>query len=222
MGELLDKILADTSRRQKANQAIKGQLKNLKTLAIISGENPRYPLPDETKPANIREELSAGGYLYFPTKGFYDAPENSQMIYNMSLDAAKYYASHYGQESFIFVEFKPGNDDEPLITYSYYETNGSRLPNNPKMYAYYGTQTENKFNIVEENNYYTATGRNFKFNIPFEFIGTVNSRIEERKKQIGQSYEDSLKRHLDSVEANMDTGMNAYYRRLKIYGGRKK
>ena len=110
----IKKDLVDTSRRQKAVQAIKGKLKNLRTIVIISGESPGYtPLPEREEVGNIKQELEAAGFRTFPTKGkYFGVTEQSYMVYNMSLQVAKHYASKFGQESFIYITIDENNEKD--------------------------------------------------------------------------------------------------------------
>lgn len=219
----IKKDLVDTSRRQKAVQAIKGKLKNLRTIVIISGESPGYtPLPEREEVGNIKQELEAAGFRTFPTKGkYFGVTEQSYMVYNMSLQVAKHYASKFGQESFIFITIDENNDtDESKMSYNYYETDGTRLGTDPNTYNYQLSKTENRFDVIEGDENYTAISRGFKFTIPFNFLDSLNEQIDRQRAYIGTSYNRTLKRHLDSVTADTDTGMAAYYRRKKIYGGK--
>ena len=85
-GDLLfESEVDETSRRQKAQQAIVGQNHRVKTMAIISPENPMgMKAPKEYNNKSMEEminSLKIGHFKWFKVKGLYNDPENSLIIY---------------------------------------------------------------------------------------------------------------------------------------------
>lgn len=166
--------ITETSRRQKAQQAIKGLNRRVKTMAIISAENPMAQ--DLGKEYNTKatedliRNLRVGNYRYYLTKGKYGNPENSVMIYNISLDDTIKLAYQYNQESVIFVDMTKDGE----VSYQYWEGDDHNSPLKKQ---------HEEHEIVDATNdedLYTKVSRHFKFRIPFfESLEKFNKVVQK-------------------------------------------
>ena len=72
------KALNETSRRQKAQQVIRGVSNRIKTCVILTSENPMASLPKEYNDRlrkKLESYLSLGNFVWFPVKGYYNGKE---------------------------------------------------------------------------------------------------------------------------------------------------
>lgn len=151
--------------------------KNIKTFAILTGNNPdavRASKHDNVKFNNaLKNELSYsnnvekiilnGHYPYYKVKGKYGSVENSFIIYNIDLEEAKQLSAYCKQQSFIFGK----NEGEKII----FQMWANKHKNNgiQKNYSYELVDEKDMYNRVDDaEDYYTQISRDFKINIPFE------------------------------------------------------
>ena len=99
--ESVKNVLNETSRRQKAQQAITNNAENIRTIAIFTSDNPRFDdvidngetLGKEDNPArknSLLYQLKLGYYAYCCVKGKYGSKEDSLMVYNIRLQDVEY------------------------------------------------------------------------------------------------------------------------------------
>jgi hypothetical protein len=174
--ETLNEVLSETSRRQKAQSAILGKNRKVKTLAIISAENPMGEKTDKEYNENATNELirnlTIGHYRYFQTKGLYETPENSIIVYNISLDDTLYLCYKYNQESVIFVDMRGVE-----ISYQYWE--GDDHTSKLKLQH----EEHEVVDATNDKDYWTQICKKFKFRIPFfEDITKYNKELVECSK----------------------------------------
>lgn len=226
-----DQYLNETTRRQKAIQSISGKNDRVKTMAIISPENPmskKYPERLESKEAesghtmdfnrgrrdDIETYLTIGNFAWFRMKGKYENKEKSYIVYNISFEDAEHISRKYDQESFIFIICNNGE-----VTYQFWEKKGDGKYN----------KTHERSEYVDMSNaddFYSKISRNFKFQIPFfdgsddnktqinEHIKAMNDTIS--KKNLNDSeIESKINECIDSSR----TGKGRYYSRGTLYGG---
>ena len=205
--ESVKNVMFETSRRQKAQQAIKGTNRRVRTMAIISAENPmgKTMSKEYNKQASeeLERQLSIGHYRYFRVKGNYDGIENSLMIYNISLEDTLYLCYKYNQESVIFVDMQ--NDGE--VSYQYWEgdDNHSQLKLQHEEHEI--------VNATDDDNYYTQISKHFKFRIPFfEQVEKIYNDLALRENDI-----DVDRIITESLESNR-TGKSKYFKRGLLYG----
>lgn len=165
----------DTSRRQKAQQAIKGTNKNVRTFAILTAENPNGVTlsPAENKQRNneLEHMLSFRKYLWFPIKGKYKTDEHSYIVYNLAVNDAEYISKSFEQQSFIFATVV----DDGCI-YDYYECEYFNKP-------YVLVETEDMFiediDDLNPEEMWSAISRDFKFRIPFfDHVQFIDKRLD--------------------------------------------
>lgn len=196
----------ETSRRQKAQQAIRGKNRKVKTMAIISAQNPMGMQMDkdynDRSHAELLDELKNGHFVYFVTKGFYDGEELSVIIYNISLTDTLKLCYRYNQESVIFIDCQ-GED----ISYQYWEGDDH---NSPLKLQHEESEIVDATN---DDNYYTAISRHFKFRIPFfesckKVGGIIDENCQNRNPDI----------LIDECLDVLHTGKHKYMNRCKLYG----
>ena len=195
----------ETSRRQKAQQAIQGKNKRVRTIGIVSAQNPMGKQASKEYNQRAQNELISGlkngRFMYYVTDGLYGSPEKSVMIYNISLNDLLHIAKKYSQESVIYVDIQ-GKD----ISYQYYEIDSQNG-------EYVKRHEENDIvDATNDNDYYTKISRHFKFRIPFfEHIRYITNTLNERAKHI--DVDKMLSESLDSSY----TGLHKYKCRGELY-----
>lgn len=204
------------SRRQKAIRALNGINHNIKTMAILTSENPRYEgfadginVTNKDRRINLEKDLKLGHFAWFPVKGQYEGKENSYIIYNIPKDSAIYLSQKYGQEAFIFIE---GNKCE------YYEQNG-----NGKFIKTHQKFLSDRIDMSDASDYFIQVSRAFKFQIPFfddsdenketmiESIEYVNRIINKNVSNINEA----ARRINNSI--NAISGKDRYFNRSFLY-----
>ena len=204
------------SRRKKAIRALNGINHNIKTMAILTSENPRYEgfadginVTNKDRRINSEKDLKLGHFAWFPVKGQYEGKENSYIIYNIPKDSAIYLSQKYGQEAFIFIE---GNKCE------YYEQNG-----NGKFIKTHQKFLSDRIDMSDASDYFIQVSRAFKFQIPFfddsdenketmiESIEYVNRIINKNVSNINEA----ARRINNSI--NAISGKDRYFNRSFLY-----
>lgn len=201
--------LNETSRRQKAQQAIQGKNRRVKTMAIISAQNPMgtdgSDLPagyNEDSHDELIDTLKAGQYRYFVTDGMYGSPEKSVMVFNITLDDTLRYAYMFNQEAVIFVDMT--NEE---VSYQYWEGDDHQSP----LKLQY--EEHEIIDATSDADFYTKISRHFKFRIPFfESVVKYNEMIESRS-----SIYDVDKLIDECVNGNW-SGKHRYHCRGKLHG----
>jgi hypothetical protein len=100
---------------------MRGLRKNIKTLAILTAENPygESATKSYNKRANsdLEKTLSEGGYGYRKVKGSYAGEENSFIVNNISQDEALNIGKKYEQDSVIFGEVVKKDDEKVYMVF---------------------------------------------------------------------------------------------------------
>lgn len=200
-------VMMETSRRQKAQQAIQGTNRRVRTMAIISAENPMGKSADkeynQQASNELERQLSIGHYKYFKVKGNYDGIENSIMVYNITIEDTLYLCYKYNQESVIFVDMQ--NDGE--VSYQYWE--GDDKHSQLKLQH----EEHEIVDATDDDNYYTQISKHFKFRIPFfEQVKKIYDDLALRENTI-----DIDKIITESLEPTR-TGKSKYFKRGQLYG----
>lgn len=206
---IMNNILTETSRRQKAQQAIQGNNRRIKTLAIISAQKPMgtdgSDLPKSYN-SNSHEELiknlKIGQNRYFVTPGKYGTPEVSVIVYNISLEETIKLCYHFNQESVIFVDMTNGDE----VSYQYWEGEDHNSPLKKKY---------EEHEIVDATNdadFYTQISRKFRFRIPFfEDIERYCYELSERATKY------DVDRLISECIESGWSGKHRYYCRGKLH-----
>lgn len=216
--------LTETTRRQKAVQSLNGTNKKIRTIAILTSENPGYA--DDTtnfggsdnfgsdnadRVNDLENALRVGHYAWFPVNGHYGGDrEHSYMVYNISLEDTLYLGRKYGQEAVIFIE------DGKC---QYWEQDGSG-----KFEKTHERPMNTRIDMSDADDFYTQVSKAFKFQIPF-FDGS-DENAEELSKMNEYVCNVINKRILDESVANRrlyacikaKSGFNRYANRSELYG----
>lgn len=203
----------EESKYSKAATAMRGLRPSIKTIAILTAENPRNVIMSKefNSKANsqLRDDLSGLKLGYRPTKGSYTSledkkkskvptvEENSFIVNNISMESAIKLGTKYEQESIIYAE--TGNvaeDGSIAMTFRLIGTD----KNKPEDYRKNIATPQNVFiNRNNEEEFYSRIG-NRKFMIPFygvtEFLVRKDGKYKVTKdgKRIATrefDYEDS-------------------------------
>lgn len=201
-------FLTETSRRQKAQQAINGKLKNLKSFAILTSDNPMgkklSPEENASNYESLMKDLKLGSFIYFPVKGKYNDIEHSVIIYNISLDDAVWLGDTYNQESIIFCI---PNIEDKSVHYEYWERNGENKPLKKTI------ERDEYVDATDDKNMFTQISRKFKIRIPFfEQVNKVCDFVDSRRK-IVENFEKLLSESIDGSY----TGKHRLICRNKLY-----
>lgn len=178
-----DNNIVETTRRQKAQQAIQSKNRKIKTIVIISAQNPmgNVSIEEYNKDAHndLLKSLKIGQFRYFETNGLYGSPEKSVLVYNISLDDTLFLCYKYSQESVIFIDMT----DDNQISYQYWEGDKHNTPLKLQ-------HEENEIvGTTNEKDYYTKILNKFKFRIPFfEDIQRYNTELIECSKHNDVDY----------------------------------
>ena len=216
ISECVKNVLDETSRKQKVVHALNGENSNIRTMAILTSENPRYDVTSDgdnknnkDRRENLEKDLKLGHYAWFPVKGHYEGKENSYIVYNISLDNALYLGRKFGQESIIFID---GSNCE------YWEQAGDG-----KYRKTHERKMSQRLDMSNADDYFTQVSRAFKFQLPFfdgsddnqetmgESIRYTNNIISKNVKSIA----DANRRINESI--NSVSGYNRFCHRGELY-----
>ena len=212
----------ETSRRQKAQRALQNRNADIRTMCILTAENPMGNAlsPEENKIRRTEMEtyLTNAHYAWFRVKGKYGNVEKSHIIYNISLNDALTLGKKYNQESLIFINV---NHSDSSAIYEYWEktANGD----------YQKTHERKEYIMMDDaDDFYTALSRSFKFQIPF-FDGNENAdkeiseQIAHVEEKINSKYltEERKEHYLNNLLDDSKTGRCKYESRGNLFGGWK-
>ena len=194
-------MIADTSRRQKAEQMFKeGNPKGIKTFCIITAENPMGETltSQENKELNNRLEyyLKLGNYKWFPIKGNYEVKEKSYIIYNISKKDAEKLGNMFNQDSIIFATIDGSN-----VKYEYMK----------KERCHYNiTKTESTIvDATNDEKFWSQIGKDFKFRVPFfDHACDINLKLSKVA---------DAERLLEETVNDKWTGKHHYILRYKLW-----
>ena len=207
----------ESSRRQKAVSAINGKKSNIRSICILTSENPRFDCfsdgnnkTNTERRENLEKDLKLGHYAWFPVKGKYGDKERSYIIYNIPKDDAMYLAKKFGQEAFIYIE---NNICE------YYE----QFENHNKFTKTHERKLSDKIDMSNASDYFTQISKAFKFQIPF-FDGSDEHRSFMKESinylnEILNSYEninEEIEQRLDNTMFSK-SGQYRFYNRSFLY-----
>ena len=211
----------ETSRRQKAQQALDGRLKNVKTFCIMSAENPMGNELSREENAERRNELetylSNANYPWFRIKGKYGNEEKSHMIYNITQSDAERLGKMFDQESIIFSDL----NDDGEISYTYLEKGEDG--------EYQKTHERGEYiDMSDADDFFSKISRKFKFQIPF-FDGSDDEPAEEtlaeQFKKINEKVESKfidesrLNKYLSNMVNEKKTAKCRWEARGNLFGG---
>ena len=179
-----------------------GVKSHVKTMAILTSENPRYEtfadgnnVVNSDRIDNLKKDLKLGHYAWFPVKGQYDGKENSFIIYNISLENVLYLGRKYGQEAIIFID---GANCE------YWEQQGKG-----KYQKTHERLMKERLDMTDAADFFMQVSSALKCQIPF-FDG-----CDENKNVMNETMQyvnDTIKKNIkdpNEVERRIETSINA-------------
>lgn len=214
--ERIDEISPNKKRQIKNNalNILSGKEDNVKTFLIITAENPMGEKGtnniNRVSNDNIVKYLKAGNYAWQPIRGKYGSTENSKIVFNISVDEAIRLGLLFQQESFIF-----GEKNEGKTLFHLYVINENRN-------GYDLVETQDTYDKIIGNDFYTAIDRKNKFSVPFEYFneGCENfNKIINETKENSEKYREKYDRFLNECLTRGKTPKSYYTNRSLIYGG---
>lgn len=222
--EIADVVLEnvdETSRRRKAQMALNGKLANVKTICIMSAENPMgnalTPEENKIRRTELETYLTNAHFPWFRIKGKYGNVEKSHMIYNITLSDALELGKKYNQESIIFIAIE--NDGK--VSYQYWDKGETG--------DYKKQHERNEYLKMDDaDDFYSAISRSFKFQIPF-FDGSddagneMNEQISKLNEKVDSKYlsENDKERYFNNILNEDKTKKCRYESRGCLFGGWK-
>ena len=199
--------------RKKAINAIDNKDDNIRTFLIITGENPMAEPGtnniNRTQNNSLVDYLKQGHYAWQPVQGKYGSTENSKIVFNVPLDESKMLALKFGQQSFIY-----GRKENGKTLFDLYYINDGQDD-------YELVETQDTYENVLGDDYYTKIDKNHKFSVPFEYFNesceNFNKIINEQKKK-SDKYNKNFNRFLNESLKENKIGYNRYLNRSLIYG----
>ena len=171
-------FVVETNRRQKSLHDFLGANKDVRTIGIISPENPMgvklSQIENNKRVEKFKFYLHNNKIRYQRVKGRYNNREHSFLLFNVTVSELSFYGQVFDQESFIFGKFL--DDDSGNIKFEYYQKEEGDVP-------YQMLDICDGF-IRRDNaeNFYTLISKNFKFKIPFSIFESIHNTVEYRKK----------------------------------------
>ena len=202
----------------------KGGFNAIRTIVVLTAENPdSMPSNNQfNKKANhpLLKDIKDGGYAYVPAKGRFGNLEKPYAVFNMSIDAAKYYCGKYQQTSFVVTSLL----DAGGVHSEYWEKSDEMMPYNKQTNDYIKKdECDEWIDMADVTDNFTVIGDKFKYSKPFSIFESVNELF---CGNIQEMINDELARGGKVLNENaiLDfainrIGMPAYLRRKAIIRG---
>lgn len=219
---LISKVINESKYSSVANTLRGGIRKSIKTIAILTGENPFGQRADKkyNKDANKKLEsiLISGRYGYRKVKGSYGSLENSYIVNNISLESAISLGEKFNQDSIVFGEVTGGDKEDIYMTFKMVGTD----PNKPDEYKSDLGTTDVFVSRNNAEDFYSEVGGK-KFVLPF--YGVVDSMVGPDNKvyKVEKDYSKSKwkggKNEPSDINVSLEDELNDLQERaLKTYG----
>jgi|LauGreDrversion4_2_1035121.scaffolds.fasta_scaffold02937_21 hypothetical protein len=176
---VLSKMVKEARYSSVGNILRGGVRKKIKTIAILTGENPKGETASKEYNKNANQELK--GLLksarlgYRPIKGSYGTPENSFIINNISLDDAINIGEKFRQDTIVYGEVVGIDGDDINMNFKMVGTD----PDKPKEYRKVIASNDVFIARNEAQDFFSEVGGR-KFVIPF--YGTIDRFKGENDK----------------------------------------
>lgn len=239
--------LNETKRSVKAVKALNGEYGFVKSIVIVSPENPINQkftrAVNMSRMKDLKSYLKDNKIIYARIKGKYhtdeDSPlsEHSLMIFNITIDKAKEIAGRYSQESFIFCDYK-GKTPK----FQYWELNSDVKEKilkqikdgeidiedyeieNKRAYQLDPSMVQGKYKDANNfDNFYTKIRKKFKFQIPF-FESYNNAILKRAMKNYNALIESNCRKYpsyskyvISFIAESVDEKVPEKYRKLARY-----
>jgi len=220
--DLINEVINESRYSSVAKTLRGGIRKSIKTIAILTGENPygKKASKQYNKEANERLEdiLVSGRYGYRKVKGSYGSLENSYIVNNISLDSAISLGEKFNQDSIVYGEVVGGDNDEIYMTFKMVGTD----PNKPDEYQNEIGNTDVFVSRDNAEDFYSEVGGR-KFVLPF--YGVVDNMVGPDNKvyKVEKDYSKSKWKGGENKPSSIDISLedelnNLQERALKSYG----
>lgn len=155
---------------------------NIKTLVVFTTPKNDSVELKRSQNNSLLSVLKDGGYKYVPANGlFNNKPEDSYMVFNMSLKTAKILCRRFEQTSFIWSQF--GDDGSVYSQYRkkqnvdsscHIRTNDYRLKD----------ECDTWIDPSDAEDGFTVVGKEFKYSVPLGVFENINKKFDENIKRI--------------------------------------
>lgn len=184
---IAENAVGETTRRQKAEKAVKNTNRHVRTYAILTANNPMTePLPKQYNDRlneKLKAYLKTGNFVWFPVKGKYGSEEDSFIIYNINLQDALHIGEKFEQEAIVWC-------DNETNEKQYWKQNG----NGEFKKQYVRNEISD---MSDADDYYTKVSRKMKFQIPF-FDGN-DEELNEILSKHGEIIEKVVQHKLERI-----------------------
>jgi hypothetical protein len=219
---LIKKTLDESKYTSVANTLRGGIRKSIKTIAILTGENPygKKATKDYNKNANekLEEILMSGRYGFRKVKGSYGSLENSYIVNNISLESAIALGEKFNQDSIVFGEVVGGDQEDVYMNFKMVGTD----PNKPEEYQTAIGSTDVYVSRENAEDFYSEVGGK-KFVLPF--YGTIDrmvgpdNKIFKVEKDYSKSKWEGGKNEPSKIDISLEDELNNLQERaLSTYG----
>jgi hypothetical protein len=222
LAELITKRMNESKYSSVANTLRGGIRKSIKTISILTGENPYGDKASKqyNKEANEKLEdiLVSGRYGYRKVKGSYGSLENSYIVNNISLDSAISLGEKFNQDSIVYGEVVGGDNDEIYMTFKMVGTD----PNKPDEYQNEIGNTDVFVSRDNAEDLYSEVGGR-KFVLPFygvvdNMVGPDN-KVYKVDKDYSKSKWEGGKNEPSDINISLEDKLNDLQERaLNSYG----
>lgn len=217
----LNEVSINAKKRNKKfakDLLIKGKrVGNIKSFGIITAEN-----PDGVKQSNqenkksmdtLKKFLKDGHYIWRSVEGHYGSKENSLIIFNIASDALQNIAKKFEQESYIYATVEKDGD---FPKFEYWEKKITGKSANAGKNPYIKKDESIKWVAAPDaEDYYTAIGKDFKFNINFSIFEELNDKLEQNIQEVMKEREKLLS-HDEILERSIVGGFRNQYIRKHV------
>ena len=174
------KNMVNEARYSPTANILRGNIrKSIKTIAILTAENPKgvEASKEYNKAANekLKDVLRTGRFGYRPIDGSYGTEENSFIINNISLDDAINIGEKFKQDTIVFGEVVGGDDEKSFMAFKMVGTD----PDKPKEYRKIIAVSDVFIHRKDAEDFYSEIGGR-KFVLPF--YGTIDKFVGEDDK----------------------------------------
>lgn len=214
-------FINENSRAKKAIKSFLGRLKNIRTIGIMSPENPMGIQSSKEENQNLRSKfegiLKQGNIKYYKLKGMYGNLEHSYFLYNVDLEFLKKYCAtdEFNQESFFFCKTK--YNEETRKTGCIFEYYKKKEHGSHKLVE----TTETYLDVTAEKDFYTQITKAFKFQIAMKEFGNLEENMVDYNKNLEYNrnhWNDNFTfdEALDKIVSSDYVGFNKFALRSKI------
>ena len=194
----------------------------IKTIVVLTAENPDSIQSSSqfNKKANksLLQDIKNGGYAYVPAQGRFGNLEKPYAVFNMSIDAAKYYCGKYQQTSFVISMLS--DDGNGAVHSEYWEKANENAPYSKGENDYVKKdECDEWVDMRDATDYFTVIGNKFKYSIPFSIFESTNKLFCNNIKRIIENGNFPLNESVILEFAINHVGMPAYLRRKSIIKG---